>query len=43
MLKTNYKLHKIKGDASFREFYRKKKNQKAVLLFSQKKKKEKTY
>ena len=37
------KLKKIKGDASFRSFYRKKNNKKIQLLFMQQKKKKKTY
>ena len=32
ILKMNYKLKKIAGDASFREFYRLKKGQKPQLL-----------
>ena len=39
MLKINHKLHKIKGDASFREFYRKKiKSKSSIIIFSKKEK-----
>ena len=39
MLKINHKLHIIKGDASFREFYRKKiKSKSSIIIFSKKEK-----
>ncbi len=39
MLKISHKLHKIKGDASFREFYRKKiKSKSSIIIFSKKEK-----
>ena len=37
ILKMNYKLKKISGDASFREFYRLKKNNKTSIIVSAKK------
>ena len=37
LIKMNYKLKKISGDASFREFYRIKKIMDLQLLFLQKK------
>ena len=37
ILKVNYKLKKISGDASFREFYRLKKNNKTSIIVSAKK------
>ena len=39
ILKMNYKLKKIAGDASFREFYRLKKNNKTSIIVSAKKEK----
>jgi N-acetylmuramate 1-kinase len=39
ILKMNYKLKKISGDASFREFYRLKKNNKTSIIVSAKKEK----
>ena len=39
ILKINYKLKKISGDASFREFYRLKKNNKTSIIVSAKKNK----
>ena len=39
ILRMNYKLKKISGDASFREFYRLKKNNKTSIIVSAKKKK----
>ena len=39
----NYKLKKISGDASFREFYRLKKNNKTSIIVSAKKEKFKNY
>ena len=38
-MKFNYKLKKISGDASFREFYRIKKNKKtSIIVFAKKEK-----
>ena len=39
ILKMNYRLKKISGDASFREFYRLKKNNKTSIIVSAKKEK----
>ena len=39
ILKMKYKLKKISGDASFREFYRLKKNNKTSIIVSAKKEK----
>ena len=39
ILRMNYKLKKISGDASFREFYRLKKNNKTSIIVSAKKEK----
>ena len=39
ILKMNYKLKKIAGDASFREFYRLKKGQKTSIIVKAKKEK----
>ena len=37
LIKMNYKLKKISGDASFREFYRVKKNNKtSIIVFARK-------
>ena len=37
LIKMNYKLKKISGDASFREFYRvKKKNKTSIIVFAKK-------
>ena len=37
LIKMNYKLKKISGDASFREFYRvKKKNKTSIIVFARK-------
>ena len=38
-LKMKYKMKKISGDASFREFYRLKKNNKTSIIVSAKKEK----
>ena len=39
LIKMNYKLKKISGDASFREFYRVKKNNKnSIIVFARKEK-----
>ena len=37
LIKMNYKLKKISGDASFREFYRVKKNKKTSIIVLAKK------
>ena len=39
ILKMNYKLKKISGDASFREFYRLRKGNKTSIIVSAKKEK----
>ena len=41
MLTYKNKLYKIKGDASFREFYRKKENSKSSIIIFSKKEKQK--